>query len=262
VARLLLIAVFSIGLKAYAQMPDPIFIDSVSKKIEGLLPTNWLIIKHDSGFSVFYCRSCIEYANKEIIKVENYYSTPKSLALSYFMQKGPDSVSFYSGLNLAYKYDPKGMLPLTESERKADREKYKPDGILKLDIVFSKKWSAGHLDTTRIHNELLRKKIMEQALGKNSVEFESLRYWVPKNYWKEKTREYSFFFERLPYESSWYNYSIFMIPRIGFLGCEIMYCEKNDPEYYYKMENHITREYHSVEGIISYALGIKDFNRN
>ncbi len=242
----------------FAQVGKNPFIDSVTTKVKALLPKNWFVVQNTTGFSVYYCRSCAEYETVKL-KEENATASSEKIALNYFTTHGADSVSFYSMLSPDYIYKADPSAPLSDSEKKEARGKYKPADILKLDVVFTTKWENAHYDSIKNNNELLREKVLAQLPAKRSPkEFDDFRYWVPGKEWNSITQQ-SFSFERLPYQSSWYNYSVFIIPHLPFYDCSILYCDKKDPDYYTNPDNDMNREYSMIQGIIAYALGIKDY---
>ncbi len=256
---LLVISTFSSG-----QIINNLFIDSVANKIESLLPKNWFLSKNENGFSVSYCRSCSEFESKKLKKMKASETTQK-IASVYFKQHGADSVSYYSLISLPLIHFPWDTIhPPSAWDKSKLREIYKPNDIVIINVLFKARWTKEHLDTVKAHNEVLRHIRMKESIGKKQDSYKSkdFRSWTRHEDWNGKTKNYPFTIEQLPYESAWYNYSIFITPGRNCSYGGIMYYDKNDIEFYANPENEITHEFDMVRLIISYGLGIRDYSTN
>lgn len=229
-------------------------LDSLYKEVEFLIGDSWFFEETKNGFKVTFCRSCKDAYN-------NYLDTTsivnRPLNRDYFFKEELiDSVANYSTVSRS----PMGFNTSKEEKIAYNTAMYKPDGILSFNVRIEKKWSQKKWSEVLARNNQLKDSILKQPLYKtNMAIFSDYRYWLPEDYLKQRTSGLDFYFERLPYESSIINKSIFIEHNKKNYFSEPMLVDKQDPEFFNKNENHLEDERKRTLKIIALVLGIDDY---
>ncbi|MCJ8288933.1 MAG: hypothetical protein HRT58_05915 [Crocinitomicaceae bacterium] len=250
---LITISIMACQFKASAQN-DTKVLDSLYEEIEFLISESWYLEKTKQGFRVTFCRSCMENYNSYIDSTD-FFS--RELARSdFFLSPHIDSVSYYPILSL---------MPIPRAWSKQKRidyytDFYKPNDVLQFNITIEKKWKEEKYDAVLKKNNVLKDAILKEPLYKSNEDiFSDYRFWLPRTYWKKRTHQFNYFFERLPYTSLTINKSILIEHNKPSFFCEPMLINRNDPEFFYKKENHVETERRRTLKVIALTLGIHDY---
>ncbi len=241
--------------------------DGIYDQFSQTLSENWFVSRSESSIFLTYCRSCQEiyersidslillnntradssreYKMKEMREHVKWGEYPSRWRESIFKQRGPDSVSFYSPLG-------RGFGPSTQ-------EDYQPEDILQIEIRFEPLWSDKQIQKVWSRNDTLKAEILKEPLYKTVISFDDYRAFLPQDYLKARTKRLDYYFERLPYKSKKYKYSIFISTTEKELCTEVILVDKSDPLYFLKHENNLEREKASALIVVAYVLGLEDF---
>jgi hypothetical protein len=248
---------------AHSQKLSKSAIDSITNEVKQLLGNDWFLTPTKSGFTVYFCRSCHEeYIDScNSAAAQNSAFAQRGFVVSreresFFTPNHADSVSYYGTCcRLVQEHGANDSLKHLEKLKE-----YKANGIISFEITFDRKWSKKKYNSTQEKNEILRKEILKEPVYKTDLRiFSDYRFWLPREYWKERTTEYSFFFERLPYSSETLNCSIFIKPDKPYWASRPLYVDKSDPRYYDDEANGLEPERQRTLKLIAMALGIRDF---
>ncbi len=231
-------------------------IDSLVDEIELLIGDEWFLEETKDGFQVTFCRSCNENYLAEIgVPSDDPFDiTPNRF--DFFQTELLDSVCYFSSLNPS-------ILPRKwkEAERTAYfTDLYQADDILRFHIRFEKKWKESNIEKVQARNDEIRDSILRTPLFmSNERIFSDYRYWLPREFWKRRITTLDFYFERLPYESTILDQSIFIEHNKPGFFSEPMLVDKNDKNYFDRRENHLEAERQRTLKIIALVLGIHDY---
>lgn len=228
-------------------------LDSLYNEIEFLIGDSWYLVETKEGFSVTFCRTCTEeyfnYLDTMMfpeLKRGFFFKSEKIDSVAYF-----PTVSSYNGSN--FESD--------EEEIKFFTEYYKPDAILQFEIVLQKKWSKEYYELAQSKNDLLEKAIRLEPLYKTSPDiFLDYRFWIPGDFFKRRTLEFDYYFERLPYESELIDKSVFVLHNMPYFFSAPILVDKADEEFFAKRKNLLENEGQRVLKIIALVLKLDDFN--
>ena len=237
-----------------------LFVENICNNVKQVIGDEWFISQTNEGFDVYYCRTCNEnyqkWLNEKNRFWKEHYDTPISQSKRYefFSPELADSVSYYATVSRPSR----AFDDTLNSE--FDRDWYKKNGILKIQVRFEKKWTDEAYCEVEQKNELLKTEMLKEPLYKASMDmFSDCRFWLPELYWKQRTASCDFFFQRLPYKSCFYDYSIFIVPDKPYFFTDVLYVDSADEFYYKNKNNFIEDERCKILKIIAVSLGITDF---
>lgn len=181
--------------KLSEKFPDTL--NHIIHDVESVIDPNWFIEKNDSGFTLFYCPTCqseyIRFSSIDnILSDTSLYENGYPTRNDFLTQYGPDSLHFR---NMIGGYDPGSK----------EQNPYPKNGILKLDVYFQPKWSQSKIDHSQKKNDEIKLCVNENHRRIHSVSFYDYRLFIHDKFWDCDSMI------RLPYSSSWYNYSIFIV---------------------------------------------------
>lgn len=232
-------------------------LELIRSEIQSVLGDDWFLTPTKSGFKVTFCRSCQKrYVDSCNSRPENRdWIFPPSREL-FFDPHHMDSVCYYTTVS-----NESNPFSENDSMRYVYLENfYKTNGILSFEVRIEKKWSDKKYQEVAAKNDTLKKEILKEPLYKMSMNiFSDYRFWLPEDYFKNRTKNYNFYFERLPYSSELYDYSIFIIQDKPYYFCSPLYVDKNDRYFYNRISNKLEHERERTLKIIALALGILDF---
>lgn len=236
-------------------------ITQICLKTEKLIGEEWFLQQSENGFVVYFCRSCNEKYQKWISDEKLADNQVDSLSLRkgrqlFFKPEFVDSVSYYGTVSR-----PTMSFDATEDEKNNyNKNWYKRNGVLKFEIRFEEKWSDEKIIELQKNNCLLEGEILKIPLLKSNTNiFSDYRFWLPEDYFKLRTAAYDFYFERLPYASTLFDYSVFIIPDKPFFFCDVLYVNKSNDLYFNVEANFIEEERLKTLKIIVLSLGINDY---
>lgn len=252
---LLCISLFSFTSQLTAQLSVPL-LDSLCDEIEATIGEDWFIIREKHGFKVYFCRSCQNAYDSFLAKQSWPRDIPFKPREDFFDLKNMDSVSYYPTVSSYGSIDMRSDSLYHASKRKF----YKADDVLMFKVSFEPKWTAEKYQSVYEKNELLKAEILKEPLFKsNDGIFSDYRFWLPSDFWKKRTKKYTFYFKRLPYISKTLDYSIFIVPDKPYYFTKPMYVDKTDAEYYENPKNKLEAERKRALKIIALTLGIHDY---
>ncbi|MFK7783891.1 MAG: hypothetical protein AB8B56_02185 [Crocinitomicaceae bacterium] len=229
-------------------------LDSLYEEVENLIGDSWYLEETKDGFIVTFCRSCKENYNQYLEERDNFQWSPERS--DFFSADRIDSVSYRSGLS---------AIPVSPNLSKKEKIAYftelnQPNAILQFRVRIKSKWTESKYEKILKRNDLLKQAILKEPMFKTSKDiFSDYRFWLPKDYWKRRTQEFDFYFERLPYSSLIMDNSVFIEHNIpNFFGRPLLVA-KGDQEFYKKMDNNLESEQNRTLKIIALALGIHDY---
>ena len=238
-------------------------LEEIYNKVEQVIGEDWFIHPQPKGFDIYFCRSCREefdhwkhsdsviYLSEGILTPFRYKDRYK-----FFSPEKADSMAYYTTVNM-YGYD------IGWPDDKRDslmRNYYKPETNLCIQYRFEKKWNTKDSLEVATKNEVLAKEIMENSIYSTMPHmFSDYRFWVPEKYVLRHATINTYGFERLPYSSDTYHYSIFFTIDNPSYFCAPMYVDKSDPYYFERDENHLEKERDRLLLILGYTLGLNDF---
>lgn len=229
-------------------------LDSLYKEVEFLIGDSWFFEETKDGFKVTFCRSCKDAYNN-YLDTTSIVNRPLNRA-SFFKEELIDSIANYSLVSVS----PSGYYSTKEEKNTYNKAMYKPNGILSFNVRIEKKWSEKKWIEVLSRNNQLKDSILKEPLYKTNMGiFSDYRCFLPEDYLKQRTSGLDFYFERLPYESSIINKSIFIDPNITNYFSRPMLVDRNDPNYYEKNENKLLDERNRTLKIIALTLGIHDY---
>lgn len=233
-------------------------------ELKHIISPNWFLQIQADTILLTYCKSCNEaYENySDSLQIDLHkrkdrdefigYSKSRStyeIRQEIFTQLGPDSVSYYS--TLCYS----GFVESTEEAKRS----FCPDDILQFKIIFEETWSPKKVARIQKRNDQLKDDFLDTPLLKLVVDFDDYRAYIPSNQHKDRIDKHHYYFQRLPYQSTQYNYSIFLSTSIQEIGLAMVFVDKNDPYFFAKKRNYIQKEYHQTLLLVAYALGLKRY---
>lgn len=259
------ITLFLLLLSSKAFSQNKKFITELSNKVKEVLNDDWFIEVVNDGFNVYFCRSCNENYQKwadETGFIKGYILVEPLVEkdrYEFFKTELADSISYYSTVSM---YD--GIFDPSQADsiqHHAKKKFYRKNGILKFEIRLESKWSDNKIKEIQTKNNLLKKEILKESLYKSSINmFSDYRFNLPDDQWKTRTTAFDFYFQRLPYTSAFYDYSIFITPEKPYYSSvKPMYVDNSDEHYYENKENFIEAERCQALRIIALTLGIPDF---
>lgn len=232
-------------------------IDTLIQRVESTLSNDWFVVRRNNGFDVFFCRSCYDKYVDSTNKLKNSINGRKNRILilqnsarSIFEQNGPDSIYYYQTVSLA-----------ANTDTTLSRKDFASNAIMKISVDIEPKWDISKYNKILDQNNLLRDEIIKDNLGKTNMNiFKDYRFWVPNQNWLlSRIKNFEFSFQQLPYESSWYNYSIFIYQDKPYQFCDALFCNPNDFYYFKNIKNYIDKDRDQALLTIAYSLGIKDY---
>ena len=229
-------------------------LNEVTQNLDQLLGDDWFIYNTESGFEVYFCRSCKFRKDSSVdVTLREYSNIPEKI--DFFEPHMADSVSYYTLIN---SYDP---TPRTEDEiHEYLVQFYAKDDILKIEIRFDELWSKEKIKSIQAKNDALKKAILKSPLYHSNEEiFSDYRFWLPKDNWRKRTKDFDYYFEQLPYKSLLYDYSIFIDSNRPFYFAGVMFPNPEQSDFYNREENFIEKDKNRTLRIIALALGIHDF---
>ena len=262
-ALLFLIVILSQSInKLYAQQkPSNEELTEICNKVEQVIGEDWFVHQTNNGFEVYFCRSCNENYQKWVNEQEFFHRPVHDTPISdkkrynFFKPELADSVSYYSLVsNIPRPFDD----PLRDEHLK---ECYQKNGVLKFTFRLERKWGTKKVNDAQTNNELLKTQILSTPLYKTGMGiFSDYRFWLPESYLRQRTeKHYDFYFERLPYTSCWYDYSIFFEQDKPFFFSAVMFVNPSEEKYFDNKANFIEDERCRTLKIIALTLGINDF---
>lgn len=232
---------------------DKKFKDSIIEHVSELLSDDWFIEETENGFKVYFCRSCYK-AYLDNNKVDPW---PNELSRSdFFSLDKIDSVCYFNTIGISAT-----DRNITESARiKEHTQRYRPNNIMSFEVQFEPKWEQKKYDSIQHNNDLVKEEIYKEPVYKTSLEeFSDYRFWLPDEYFKSRTTDLGFYFQRLPYSSETIPYSVFIIQDKPFFFAKPVYVDRTDPKYFDNRANFIEAERVRTLKIIALALGVYDF---
>lgn len=239
-------------------------LEDIYNKVEQVIGDDWFIHPQPSGFDIYFCRSCRQEFDRwkhsgDAIYFSEGVMTPFRYKDRYkfFSPEKADSMAYYATVNRFTPY------PKEEDSGKyyaSNREYYQPQEVLRIQYRLKKKWSTKDSLVTANRNQVLADEIMSNSLYRTMPHmFSDYRFWVPSDYTLKHATTNSYSFERLPYSSDTYEYSIFFtIDKPDYFSAP-MFVDKSDPYYFEKEENDLEKERDRLLLIISYTLGLTNF---
>ena len=232
-------------------------LELIRSEVQSVLGDDWFLTPTESGFKVTFCRSCqkryVDSCNSNELTMflrrsrDSFFSPDKADSVCYYTTVSNPPHPFYDDKNDSIRH-----LAMLET--------YIANGILSFEIRIEKKWSDKKVQEIAARNDTLKTEILKEPLYKTSMDiFSDYRFWLPDEYLKQRTKKYSFYFERLPYSSEGYDYSIFIIQDKPYYFCSPLYVDKNDRYFYDNISNELENERRRTLKIIALALGILDF---
>jgi len=232
-------------------------LEAIREEVRSVIGKDWFLTQTASGFKVTFCRSCQKHYEDSCNYQDKTFGFHFPLSRdSFFNPEQIDSVCYYPTVSL-----PPQPFYASDSARHADKLKaYQVNGILSFEIRIEAKWDEKKYRELMAQNELLKTEILKEPLYKTSKDiFSDYRFYLPEDYLKQRTEKYPFYFERLPYSSKLYDYSIFLIPDKPNFFCSPLYVDKSDPRFYDAISNFLEEERQRTLKIIALSLGILDF---
>lgn len=230
-------------------------LDSIRIEIEELIGRDWFLTPTESGFTISFCRSCHEEYIRSVSSQGKYEWLNEPSRGDFFDLARMDSICYVGCCYLGF--NPK------DSEAELHREsleRYKANGVMSFEVSFEKKWKEERYFKVQSQNELLKEEILKTPLYKTDMDiFSDYRFFLPREYLRDRTTKFDFYFERLPYTSEFLDCSIFIIQNKPF-GTIPMYVDKGDSYYYNNESNRIESERSRTLKMVALALGIRDYN--
>jgi hypothetical protein len=242
---------------AHSQRELKELIPELVQKVEEVISDDWFVEPAKDGFDVYFCRSCNERYEEWVKSGDELRGVQRWRRAEFFRSGLADSVSFYGTVSRPM-IDPKDSV----ARERIDKQWYEKNGILKFSVRLGKSWDEEDVKEVQQKNDQMKEAILSEPIYKTSMHiFDDYRFWVPEIewQWKERTKQYDFAFERLPYASCWYDYAIFIEQDKPFFFSEVLYADAADPRYYNNSENFIEDERTATLKIIALVLGIPDF---
>ena len=278
----LVLLCFLITSNLSAQIDSTGFIRSISsenlarlrvyRELDENLSHDWIIESNDSIIRLTFCRSCKEdwWQRQDSINlartnqadsgvnVKVTWETYENRPPSYYLLGGiTDSVGYNGWLNPPYRYG--------HPDRKYQKEMYAPVGILEIEIKILPDFSAEKLDSIRKLNEHLwttfqantvmhfgctpclhynhdmrNCRLAEGTLEERQI-VDSIDLAIVKEpYYSETLGSYVYSFASMPQNN-----------------LNIVYCDKNDEDYYLKKKNFIRNEVYSTLLAVKEILGLR-----
>lgn len=227
--------------KELASVIDKIVID-----LEYLLTEDWYVVPNASGFDLNYCPSCMDrYKAWKDSSHQQHLFTRADI----FEKFGPDSVYIHS------------MVSIVRTTPEQHFAKTVNNGILQYKVSFVPTWDSTEINRVQAKNDALAAAIFAEPVYKTSErEFSDYRRYVPKNWWKERTEHLGYTeFERLPYSSTFYDYSIFIDFGDKCYSCRSDYIVSRDQETKTVKLKYLAKTNFQTQLMLAYVLGIPDF---
>ena len=244
------------------QKPSNEELTEICNKVEQVIGEDWFVHQTNNGFEVYFCRSCNENYQKWVknndfsLGTENHatHFTQKD-RYNFFKPELADSMSYFGTVSqLVHPFIDSAQLRNFKAE-------YPNNGIMKFVFKIDRKWTEKKVSDAAANNELLKTEILSTPLYKTSMDiFSDYRFWLPESYLRQRTEKgYDFYFERLPYSSCWYDYSIFIEQDKPWFYCEPAYVDPSEENYPGNPRIFIEDERCRTLKIIALTLGINDF---
>lgn len=230
------------------------YIDTVIRKVENTIDENWFVVRNGDGFDIYFCKTCMDACADSLnSKYNTRYNRMRITRQDFFNTLGPDSIRYYSTVSH------RGQLLTLDPNEEYKSGVYKKNGVIKISVQFEKKWSEAKYKEVFQHNESIKEDIIKEPLGKSNMDiFADYRFWVPKDrYLLDRSDKGDFI--RLPYESFWYNYSIFIIPDKPSYFTRIMFLNEEGLEFKGDRVD-LNQERIILLNSLAYCLGINDYN--
>lgn len=227
---------------------EPI-LNKIIRDLETVLSQDWYIVPNQAGFEINYCPTCMD---KYIAWRDSTNKSHLFTRTDIFEKFGPDSVYFHS------------MVSIVRSTPEDYFAKTINNGLLKIKVDFTSKWDSTKINEVQAKNDALLEAILSQPVYKTDMrQFEDYRRYVPKNYWKDRTAHLGYSeFQRLPYSSAFYDYSIFIDFGEHCYSCRADYIISKNPETKKIELRYLDKTSFQTQVILAYVLGIPDFIRN
>lgn len=221
--------------------------------IEKVINDDWFVVETQKGFDVFFCRSCQKAFRKELDSLGSFFAKER---YKFFDLTLVDSVCYYPTVS-----NPPYKRPDSDSLFHLDMIRYyEKNNRVVFKIEFEEKWKKSRYDSIFRNNEILKAEILKQPIYKTSNRiFSDYRFLLPDARFKDRTNMYSFYFQKLPYSSSFLNQSIFIYSDKPYFFCDAMYVDLEDQFFYKKSVNRLENERKKALKIIALVLGIEDF---
>lgn len=260
---ILLFLLLSVSQNLFAQdKPSNEELTEICNKVEQVIGEDWFVHQTKNGFDVYFCRTCNENYQKWVknndfsLGTENHatYITLKD-RYNFFKPELADSVSYFTTVS-------RPPHPFIDTSQKRNfNVEYPSNGILKFTFSVDRKWSTKKVNDTQTNNDSLKAEILSTPIYKTGMGvFSDYRFWLPESYLRQRTeKRYDFYFERLPYTSCWYDYSIFFEQDKPYFFCEVVYVDPNEEHYFGNSKIFIEDERCRTLKIIALTLGINDF---
>lgn len=223
-----------------------LIINKVVIDLEYILSEDWYIVPNEVGFNVNYCPTCMEKYKAWSDSTNTYHSFNRS---DIYQKFGPDSVYIYS------------MVSAVRTTKEEHYLRVVNNGILQFKVEFAPKSDSTEINRVQAKNEALVEAIFSKPVYKTDKrQFDDYRKYIPKNYWKDRTEHLGYTeFERLPYSSMFYDYSIFIDFGNQCYGCRLDYIVSKDQETKSVKLKYLDKNIFQTQLMLTYVLGIPDF---
>lgn len=222
----------------------------IHTELKNTISENWFITEKDSSFLLTFCQTCQSEYQAALESASNKEAV--FLNRDSFLQKyGPDSVALFCSAC---------GVPYGEPTEKDLKDWFTPDDILTIEIKLSTKWSKKRIEQLEYRNDSLKTETEKNKMFRigSLLDFRAV---VPQRspIINSMTENWLFYFQREPYESSKFDFSLFLIPNEDRPLEKPYLIERNDPYYYKKNMLCLEKEKKSTMILVAYILGLKNY---